>query len=79
MDSIWKSSAWTRVRSGLKDAILFMKETHAYGYLYAEKGIHRLVRLSPFNANDKRQTSFYSISVSPEIDDIIVRRRTVRE
>ncbi len=58
--------------AGLKDVTLFVKGKFAYGYLSAENGIHRLVRLSPFNANDKRQTSFCSVSVSPEIDDEIV-------
>jgi peptide chain release factor 2 len=58
--------------AGLKDVTLFIKGKYAYGYLSAENGIHRLVRLSPFNANDKRQTSFCSVSVSPEINDEIV-------
>lgn len=57
--------------AGVKDVTLFIKGRYAYGYLRPENGIHRLVRLSPFNANDKRQTSFTSVSVSPEIDDTI--------
>lgn len=57
--------------AGIKDATLYIKGQYAYGYLSAENGIHRLVRLSPFNANDKRQTSFCSVSVSPEINDEI--------
>ncbi len=57
--------------AGLKDATLFIKGRYAYGLLRAEDGIHRLVRLSPFNANNKRQTSFCSISVSPEVDESI--------
>jgi peptide chain release factor 2 len=57
--------------AGLKDATIYIKGTYAYGLLSAENGIHRLVRLSPFNANNKRQTSFCSISVSPEINDEI--------
>lgn len=58
--------------AGVKDATLYIKGKYAYGYLSAENGIHRLVRLSPFNANDKRQTSFCSVSVSPEVNDEIV-------
>jgi len=57
--------------AGLKDVTLFVKGLYAYGYLSAENGIHRLVRLSPFNANNKRQTSFCSVNVSPEINDEI--------
>ncbi len=57
--------------AGLKDVTLFVKGLYAYGYLSAENGIHRLVRLSPFNANNKRQTSFCAVSVSPEINDEI--------
>jgi len=57
--------------AGLKDATLYIKGRYAYGYLKAENGIHRLVRLSPFNANNKRQTSFCAVTVSPEIDDTI--------
>ncbi len=57
--------------AGVKDVTLFIKGRYAYGYLSAENGIHRLVRLSPFNANNKRQTSFCSISVSPEINEEI--------
>lgn len=57
--------------AGIKDATLFIKGKFAFGYLSAENGIHRLVRLSPFNANNKRQTSFCAISVSPEVDDAI--------
>ncbi len=57
--------------AGIKDATLLIKGTYAFGYLTAENGIHRLVRLSPFNAQNKRQTSFCGISVSPEIDNTI--------
>ncbi len=57
--------------AGIKDATLLIKGLHAFGYLTAENGIHRLVRLSPFNAQNKRQTSFCGIFVSPEVDDTI--------
>jgi peptide chain release factor 2 len=53
--------------AGLKNATLIVKGPYAYGYLKGEKGIHRLVRLSPFNANNKRQTSFAALDVMPEI------------
>ncbi len=57
--------------AGIKDATLLVKGEYAFGYLTAENGIHRLVRLSPFNAQNKRQTSFCGISVSPEVDNTI--------
>lgn len=57
--------------AGLKDANLYIKGRYAFGYMACENGIHRMVRLSPFNANNKRQTSFCSISVSPEVSDDI--------
>jgi peptide chain release factor 2 len=57
--------------AGLKDVTVYVKGEYAYGYLSSENGIHRLVRHSPFNANDKRQTSFCSVTVIPEINDEI--------
>lgn len=55
--------------AGIKSATIKVSGKFAYGYANAEKGVHRLVRLSPFNANSKRQTSFASIEVSPLIED----------
>ena len=53
---------------GIKSASILVKGSYAYGYLKCERGVHRLVRLSPFDANNKRHTSFASIEVTPEID-----------
>lgn len=56
---------------GVKSATIEFEGEFAYGYLKSENGIHRLVRLSPFNANNKRQTTFASVFVSPAVDDTI--------
>ena len=57
--------------AGLKNVALRIEGDKAYGYLRAEKGVHRLVRISPFDANKRRHTSFASVDVIPEIDDDI--------
>lgn len=67
--------------AGLKSVTLKISGEFAYGYLKAEKGIHRLVRISPFNANGKRQTSFASLEVLPELtpdQDIEIRPEDIR-
>jgi len=57
--------------AGLKSATMEIEGEYAYGYLRAESGVHRLVRISPFDANSRRHTSFVSIYVYPEVDDNI--------
>ncbi len=57
--------------AGIKNATLLVKGPYAYGYLKAEAGIHRLVRISPFDASSRRHTSFASVFVAPELDDTI--------
>lgn len=57
--------------AGIKSATLSIEGMNAYGYLKAEKGVHRLVRISPFDAAKKRHTSFASVDVYPELDDSI--------
>jgi len=57
--------------AGIKSATIQFEGDYAYGYLKAENGVHRLVRLSPFNAQNKRQTTFSSVFVYPLVDDTI--------
>ncbi|MBI5341970.1 MAG: PCRF domain-containing protein [Deltaproteobacteria bacterium] len=55
--------------AGIKNATILLSGDHPYGYMKAEMGVHRLVRISPFDANKRRHTSFASVFVSPEVDD----------
>ena len=55
--------------AGIKSVTLLFKGHNAYGYLKAEKGVHRLVRISPFDSSGRRHTSFVSCEVMPEFDE----------
>lgn len=57
--------------AGIKSATIRIEGHQAYGWLKSESGVHRLVRISPFDSNDRRHTSFSSVSVSPVVDDTI--------
>lgn len=68
--------------AGITNATIAVRGPMAYGYLKGEEGIHRLVRISPFNAEGKRQTSFAAVDVSPEIGDSVeveIEEKDVRE
>ena len=56
--------------AGVKSVTLIIKGENAYGYLKAEKGVHRLVRISPFDSSNRRHTSFASVDVVPELEEI---------
>jgi peptide chain release factor 2 len=58
--------------AGVKSVTLRVTGEHAYGYLHCERGVHRLVRISPFDANKRRHTSFASVDVVPEIEDVAI-------
>lgn len=68
--------------AGINNASISVRGPMAYGYLKGEQGMHRLVRISPFNSEGKRQTSFAAVNVAPEIDDSIkidIEKKDVRE
>lgn len=67
--------------AGLKKVSILVKGLNAYGYLRSERGVHRLVRISPFDSNKRRHTSFASVEVTPEIDDstnIVIKDEDIR-
>ena len=67
--------------AGIKNCTLLIKGDFAYGFLKNENGVHRLVRISPFDSNKRRHTSFASVSVSPEVDngiDIIIADKDLK-
>lgn len=67
--------------AGIKSVTFLVEGTHAYGYLKAEKGVHRLVRISPFDSNKRRHTSFVSLEVMPKIDndiDIVIDEKDLK-
>jgi len=57
--------------AGIRSATISIAGEYAYGYLNTEQGVHRLVRISPFDANARRQTAFASVSAVPEVDDAV--------
>ena len=66
--------------AGIKSATIEVSGEYAYGYLRGETGVHRLVRISPFDASKRRQTSFASVAVTPEVDDVevVVKEEDIR-
>ncbi|MBJ7449496.1 MAG: peptide chain release factor 2 [Parachlamydiales bacterium] len=74
-DHKWKIDMVDRVDgevAGIKNVTYKIQGPYAYGYAKAEKGVHRLVRISPFDSNARRHTSFASVEITPEIEDDIV-------
>jgi peptide chain release factor 2 len=70
----WRASVMSELAgdvAGIKNTMIKIEGEYAYGYLQAESGVHRLVRISPFDSNAKRHTSFASVEVVPEIDEEI--------
>src|SRR5205814_10519651 len=61
--------------AGIKSVTIEVSGEYAYGYLRGEVGVHRLIRISPFDASSRRQTSFASVSAVPEVDDVEVQIR----
>jgi peptide chain release factor 2 len=57
--------------AGIKSATIYIKGPYAYGHLRSEQGVHRLVRISPFDSNARRHTSFASVAITPDIDDTV--------
>jgi peptide chain release factor 2 len=67
--------------AGIKSATVLVSGDYAFGYLKCEQGVHRLVRISPFDSNDRRHTSFASVSVTPDIEtevDIAIDEKDLR-
>ncbi|MCQ2381571.1 MAG: PCRF domain-containing protein, partial [Acidaminococcaceae bacterium] len=62
---------WPGKEAGIKSASLKINGHNAYGFLRSEKGVHRLVRISPFDANARRHTSFAAVDVMPELDESV--------
>ena len=65
--------------AGIKSATIKITGEFAYGYAKAEKGVHRLVRISPFDSNARRHTSFAAVDVTPEISDDISSRDSIQK